>query len=689
MITNFCEKAQKIIAVAESIAFDFGHTSVGSEHLLLSFLKVKDTKVKRILETQNINYEIIKKELLLLFEKKDTLPFYMEYTPSFKEILENAIRNSKKLNEEKASVEILALSMLDQEDSLAKELLEKHQCDFKFLKENLKVTKISPLDNIEELTNLNRAMLKNPTIVYKREKEIELIINTLQRKQKPNVLLVGEPGVGKSALIEYLAYKIASENIDGELKNKVVYELDIPSLVAGTKYRGEFEEKLKKIMKKIKEDTNAIIFIDEIHNIIGAGGAEGAIDASNILKPYLARGELRCIGATTYDEYIKLIEKEKAVERRFQLIKLDEPDTEKTCEILKGIKNEYEKFHGVKISDEICKKIVLLSKKYIVDRHFPDKAIDVLDCGCVLAKKNKIEYLDEKIVIETIEDLYNVEINKNIVKDNLLNELNSKIIGQNNAIEKIMNQISYIEKGLIDDNKPLGVYFFVGPSGVGKTELAKQIAKYYFGSKEAYIKIDMAEFKEPHSISKLIGTPPGYVGHENQTLLVDKLRTHPHSVIILDEIEKAHKDVINIFLNIFDEGYFYDAKKRKIDFTNSIIIMTSNLGFSTEQNNMGFLPVSQTNEEMLKIVNKYFSYEFLNRIDEIICFNNLNKESISKITNEYLNEYHSKFDFEINEESFVEEIANKDEIKKYGARFIKRELKKNLIKLLENKIEVF
>lgn len=689
MITNFCEKAQKIIAVAESIAFDFGHTSVGSEHLLLSFLKVKDSKVKKLLESQNITYEAIKKELLSLFEKKDTLPFYMEYTPSFKEILDNSIKESKKLNEDKVSVEVLAISMINQDDSLAKELLLKHKCDLKFLKENLKVAKVSPLDNIDELTNLNKRMIKEPTFVYEREKELNLICNTLQRKQKPNVLIVGEPGVGKSALIEYLAYKIASGDIIDNLKNKVIYELDIPSIVAGTKYRGEFEEKLKKIIKKIKEDRDAIIFIDEIHNIIGAGGAEGAIDASNILKPYLARGEIHCIGATTQDEYIKLIEKEKAVERRFQLIKLDEPDVDKTIDILKGIKKDYENFHGVHISDEICKKTVLLSKKYVVDRHFPDKAIDVLDCSCVLAKKKNESELNELTVIETIENLYNVEVNKNVIKEKLINDLENKVIGQKDAINKIINQISYIEKGLIDDDKPLGVYMFVGPSGVGKTELAKQMAKYYFGSKESYIKIDMSEFKEAHSISKLIGTPPGYVGYENQTLLVDKIRNHPHSIVILDEIEKAHKDVINVFLNVFDEGYFYDSKKRKIDFTNSIIIMTSNLGANQDLKNVGFIENSNNNEEMLKSINKHFSPEFINRIDEIIYFNKLDKESVCKITKNYLNEYKNKFDFEINEESFVEEIIKKEEINKYGARYIKRELKKNILKLLENKVEVY
>ena len=687
MITNFCEKAQKIIAIAESIAFDFGHSSVGSEHLLLAFLKVKDTKVKRLLENQNIDYDKIKRELLQVFEKKDSLPFYMEYTTSFKEILQDAIKESKKLNEEKVSVEVLANALFSKEDTLSREMLEKYHCDFKYLKDNLKVNKISPLDHVDELTNLNKKIIKNPTIVYSREKELELIVNTLLRRQKPNVLLVGEPGVGKSALVEYLAYKIVKGEVIDELKNKIVYELDIPSIVAGTKYRGEFEEKLKKIVKKIKEEPNAIIFIDEIHNIIGAGGAEGAIDASNILKPYLARGEIYCIGATTYDEYIKIVEKEKAIERRFQLIKLDEPDEVKTIEILKGIKNDYEKFHSIHISDKICEKIVNLSKKYIVDRYFPDKAIDVLDCSSVLAKNKNITDLDEESVIQTIENLYNVEIHKTIVKENLINELSSKVIGQKEAVEKIVNQISYIEKGLIDDNRPLGIFFFAGPSGVGKTELAKQLARYYFGNKEAYIKVDMAEFKESHTISKLIGSPPGYTGHENQTLLIDRIRKNPHSVIILDEIEKAHKDVINIFLNIFDEGYFYDTRKRKIDFTNSIIIMTSNLG-SNLNNNMGFVNDKNNSKDVLKMIKNSFTPEFLNRIDEIICFNNLDENSIKTISNNYLEEYGKKYNFEMDKDSIIDEIISKDDIKMYGARFVKRELKKNIIKRLENKVEV-
>lgn len=688
MITNFCEKAQKIIAVAESIAFDFGHTSVGSEHLLLSFLKVKDTRVKKVLENQGIGYEMVKKELLSIFEKKDSLPFYMEYTPLFKEILENAIEDSKKLNEEKVSVEVLALALFNKEESLAREILNKYNCDFKEINLKLKVNKISPLDNVEELTNINKKMEKNPTIIFERERELELIMNTLLRKQKANVMLVGEPGVGKSALIEYLAYRILKGEVCDELKNKIVYELDIPSIVAGTKYRGEFEEKLKKIIKKIKEEPNAIIFIDEIHNIIGAGGAEGAIDASNILKPSLARGEIKCIGATTYDEYIKLIEKEKAIERRFCLIKLDEPDVNKTIEILKGIKGEYENYHKIDISDDICKKIVGYCKRYISDRYFPDKAIDILDCSCVLARKNNLLSLDENIVIKTIENLYKVEINKSIVKDCLISELNKKIIGQEKAIEKVVKQLSYIEKGLNEENKPLGVYFFAGPSGVGKTELAKQIAKCYFGNEEACIKIDMAEFKEPHSMSKLIGSPPGYVGYDNQTLLIDKIRMHPHSVVLLDEIEKAHRDVLNIFLNVFDEGYFYDSKKRKIDFSNCIIIMTSNLGSDSDSDGIGFVKNFNSVDETNKAISKFFSKEFVNRIDEVICFNYFDKKSSKVLVNKYLNEYYNKFNFEIDKESFIESIVKSEELKKYGARFVKRKLKENVINLLQKEVEV-
>ena len=688
MLSDFSEKAQKIIAVAESIAFDFGHCSVGSEHLLLSFLKVKDNKLKVLLEKQNITYELVKKELLNLFDKKDSLPFYMEYTPAFKDILETSIRESRKLNEDKVGIDVLAAETIKKKDSIAGEILEKYHCDFLHIIEELKISRISALESIDELTNLNRKALQNPVFVYERDDEIERVCNALLRKQKANVMLVGEPGVGKSALVENLAYKITVGDVAEELKEKIIYELDIPSIVAGTKYRGEFEEKLKKIVKKIKCDKNAIIFIDEIHNIVGAGGAEGAIDASNILKPYLARGDFKCIGATTYDEYVEIIEKEKAVARRFQLIKLEEPDVKKCVEILKKVKQEYSKFHEVNISNEVCEFIVNASKKYIVDKFFPDKALDVLDYGCVLAKKQSASDLTRELAIKAVEEIGGVDISGFFERNMLIDRLNSKILGQQSAVEKVVDQIMCVEKGVVDEKGPLSVFLFVGPSGVGKTQLAKELAKIYFGSEDSYIKVDMADFKESHSVSKILGASPGYVGCDSQTLLVDKIRKKPSSIIILDEIEKAHKDVVDLFLNIFDEGYFYDSKKRKVNFSNSIIVMTSNLGCSAENKKIGFLDFSKENEELIKAVDKHFSFEFVNRIDEIVCFNFLDDETSKTIVNNYVEYYQKKFDFEFNKEIFDGCVTKIEDIKKYGARFLKREVKKKIIKVLENRVEV-
>ncbi len=688
MMADFSEKAQKIIAVAESIAFDFGHSSVGSEHLLLSFLKVKENKLKMLLEKQNITYELVKNDLLSLFEKKETLPFYMEYTPVFREILEKSIKESKKIGEDKVSVEVLALETIRKKDSLLCELLERYGCDFECIVENLKVTRVSVLESVEELTNLNKKALQNPVNVYAREEELELVCNTLLRKQKANVMLIGEPGVGKSALIEHLAYKISKGEAPEGLKGKNIYELDVSAVVAGTKYRGEFEEKLKKIVKKIKGDKNAIIFIDEIHNIVGAGGAEGAIDASNILKPYLARGEFKCIGATTYDEYVKIIEKEKAIERRFQVIKLEEPNAEKCSEILKKTKNEYERFHGIEISSDICDMIVELSKKYIVDRFFPDKALDVLDYSCVIAKKNGQFCVDKSVVVKTIEALCGAEINCGMSREKIAKKLNEKILGQSEAIEKVTDQLACIEKGLLEEKGPLAVFLFVGPSGVGKTQLAKELSKLYFGTEESYVKIDMSDFKEVHSVSKILGAAPGYVGFDSQTLLVDKIRKKPSSVVILDEIEKAHKDVLDLFLNVFDEGYFFDAKKRKIDFSNSIIVMTSNLGCGEDSDSVGFVNSSCKNGKILKAINEYFSSEFINRIDEIVYFNYLDVETSKQIINNQIKYYQNKIDFEVGEEEFFVDIVENSDVKKYGARFLKREVKKKMLKVLKNRVEV-
>lgn len=688
MLNKFQEKSQKIIALAESIAFDMGQSSVGTEHLLLSILKTKDCKLKSMLEKQGVNFELIKEEVIALFGKKSTKPFYMEYTVSFKKVLDNAIIASKKKGEDKVSVDILCVCLLEIEDGVANELLIKHLSQIQTIIDDLKkqIKRTSELDNIFDLTNLNQKALKNKPILIHRDNEINLLIEILLRKQKQNAIIIGEPGVGKTALVEYLAHLINIGKVPQHLKEKNIYEIDIASIIAGTKYRGEFEEKLKKILKKVKDDKNAIVFIDEIHNIIGAGGAEGAIDASNIIKPYLSRGDICCIGATTYDEYIKLFEKEKALERRFQVIKLSEPSINDTIDILLAIKESFCKYHNLIISKEVIIELVKLCNQYVFERHFPDKAIDVLDMACVRCKNMSIKELNKDIIIDIIEKNYNVKIeisNKSIALENSLNEI---LLGQEKAINSVCNHIRYIEYGLNDFFRPLGVFLFVGATGVGKTETAKQIAKYYFGSEKKYIKLDMSEYNDSASITKLIGSPPGYVGFEKQSLLVDHIRTNPHSVVVLDEVEKAHRDVLDVFLNVFDEGYFYDANKRKIDFTNSIIIMTSNLGFSEEmfhKNKVGYVNNIIKEDDIMNVISKHFRPEFLNRIDEIIHFENLSDCICKKLINKYIDEYQKMLDIEISREIVENNTLDDKESLRYGARGIRRKVKKEILKQID------
>lgn len=680
MLNKFNEKAQKIIAVSESIAFDLGHISVGSEHLLLSFLKIKDSKLRMILVGYSLTYEKLKDQIITLFGKKDTQPYYMEYTASLKKIMEQSYLEAKKSKEEKVTPDILALSLLNSKENVAIELLRKNNVDISevinLLKKNLK--KQSELDMVDDLVNINQFVSKRKDEIICRDKETIELIECLLRKQKPNALILGDPGVGKTSIVYHLASLINEGKVNEKLKNKVIYELDISNVVAGTKYRGEFEEKLKKILRKVKEDKNAIIFIDEIHNIIGAGGAEGAIDASSILKPLLSRGEIQIIGATTFDEYSKIFEKEKALERRFQIVKLLELSKEKTIKILYHILDSYKSFHNIEIEDNLLEKIVDLTNHYMTSRYFPDKAIDVLDSSFVRARQLNKNKVTKEDVIEVIEQQCKVVINKTNDDLDLYNLLKNNIYGEDEALLKINNDINLIEKGLIDSSRPLGVYMLVGPTGVGKTETAKLIAKYYFGDETRLIKVDMSMFMEPHSVSKLIGAPPGYVGYESQTYLIDEIRKNPHSVVLLDEIEKAHKEVLNIFLNVFDEGYFIDSNKRKIDFRNSLIILTSNLGFSSSTTNkktMGFFSEDASNIEIDKAINRHFKPEFLNRIDDIIYYKPLNYNTSLELANRYLKEYQLTIDYEISNDK-VEDLIKKLDINKYGARGIKRGIKK-------------
>ena len=690
MLNKFHDKAQKVIALSESIAFDLGVSNVSTEHLLMSFLKFKDCKIKQLLENLGITYESIKEEVIDLFGKKNNKPFYMEYSIEYKRILENALILSKKKGEDKVSIDVLSVSLLEDNNCTAIDLLNKRNINIVKIKEEIKsqIKRTSDLDNLFDLTNLNQKALKKQPILVHRENEVNSLIEILLRKQKPNAVIVGLPGVGKTAIVEYLAHLINMNKVPEYLKDKVIYELDISSIIAGTKYRGEFEDKLKKIIKKVKEDKHAIIFIDEIHNIVGAGGAEGAIDASNIIKPYLSRGDICCIGATTYDEYVKLFEKEKALERRFQVVKLQEPTIEQTIDILKALKNSFMSYHNLSISNEILKDLTLMCKQYVFDRHFPDKAIDILDMSCVRCKNNKEKILKKEHIIEVIENNYNVKIETNNKAKVLENKLNEILFGQDNAIKSICNQIRYIELGMNDINRPLGVFLFVGPTGVGKTESAKQIAKHYFGSESKCIKLDMSEYSEAASVTKLIGSPPGYVGYEKQSLLVDHIRNNPYSVVILDEVEKAHRDILDIFLNVFDEGYFYDANKKKIEFSNSIIIMTSNLGFSEDmfhKEKVGYVNNKVNSSDVNKVIERHFRPEFINRIDEVILFESLNKQDCISLVDRYINEYQHKLPIQIDKQEIINNIINDHQVLRYGARGIKRKVKKEILFQLETK----
>ena len=530
MLSKFNEKTQKIIAIAESQAFDFGHASVGSEHLLLALLKVKESKLKTLLNQSHISYEIVKNKIIDLFGTKDLQPFYMEYTPSLKKIMEKSIIEAKKIGNEKVSTDVLSYCLLNEDENVAKEILKQFDVDVDKLKKQIKkdFKKVSELDSIEDLLNLNNFASLNDEPFVEREDELNQLIDVLLRRQKPNAIILGEPGTGKTAIVYELARRMKQGLVPLLLKNKTIYELDLSSVVAGTKYRGEFEEKLKKIVKKVKDDNNAILFIDEIHNMIGAGGAEGAIDASNILKPYLSRGDIQVIGATTYDEYMKIFEKEKALNRRFQVVKIEEANISKTLKILNSVVPIYEKYHSVKIPNYLIEKTVEYCNNYVHDKYFPDKAIDSIDFACVRAKKNNHKEVEEIDVINVIEDLYKVKINKEDKSKIFRKEVSEEIVGQDSAINKIISLIQCMEKGLIEENRPLGVYLFVGPTGVGKTEFAKLLAKSYFGDENKLVKLDMAEFMGKETVSKLIGSPPGFVGYDEPSHLVTFMKKTPH-----------------------------------------------------------------------------------------------------------------------------------------------------------------
>ena len=621
MLTKFNEQAQKAIVIAESIAFDLGHNNVGSEHLLLSLLKMSDAKLKTLLIDYNVDDKKIYDDIVRLFGENDSQPFYMEYSDIVKDVLENAIEMTKVKNKSKVTLNILTISLLQIKESVALELLKKYHVDIEEvlykLNENSELE--SKLDQIQSLVNLNKKVKSEDYNVVGREKEIDMLCAILSKKDKNNALIIGEAGVGKSALVEKLARKINDKQVPKNLEKTLIYELSLASIVAGTKYRGEFEEKLKKIIDKVKEMENVVLFIDEIHNLIGAGGAEGAIDASNILKPYLARRDITIIGATTTEEYYKYFEKDQAMNRRFSVITLKENTKEETIEILTKVKKYYETFHDIEISKESLEYLVENVDRYIKNRTFPDKAIDILDLACVKTKFNQKHIITKETIKQVIEEYTLMKIDEIIDFEQIQGKLKQCIIGQGQAINAICNQLKMPR---VEKTKPEGIFLFAGSSGVGKTKTAKELARIL---NRHIIRLDMTEYKDASSMQKIIGSPPGYVGYDKPSLLLPKLSAHPKSILLLDEIEKAHIDVLNLFLQVLDEGCLEDNQKRKVYFNNTIIIMTSNVGGSNTM--LGFKKQSKP----VTKIETLFSNEFINRIDEVIYFKNLTKQNLKNI----------------------------------------------------------
>jgi len=665
MLTQFHEKAQKAIVIAESIAFDLGHSSVGSEHLLLSLLKIKDGPLSKIMKSYHVDDVMIYEDIIRLFGEKDIQPFYMEYSEVVKKILEDAMNMSEAKNENKVSINTLSLALLMQKESVAVELLNKYHVPFDEVKKELSEEKslLHELDLIHELTNFNKLVQKEERLMIGRDHELEKLFLTLCKKEKNNALLIGKAGVGKTALVEKLALMMNEKKVPYYLKNKAIYELNLSSIVAGTKYRGEFEEKFKKIIDKVIQAKNAILFIDEIHNLIGAGGAEGAIDASNILKPYLARKDLTIIGATTIEEYYKYFEKDQAMNRRFSVIKLNENTVEETKEILRGLKKQYEKYHRIKISEQCIDDIVELCDQYLIQRVFPDKALDVLDLSCVKAGFLKEKNLKKKHIEDVIEDLTGMTLHNELSYDDLQDQLNHEIIGQKQAIEKMVHSLQSLSS-YPHENKPVGVYLLAGGSGIGKTQTAKTLASLL---NRHFMKIDMSEYSEPSSVSKIIGSAPGYVGYDDRSSFLQDVILHPHSVILLDEIEKAHSQVMHLFLQVFDEGYIEDNHHHSISFKDTIIMMTSNVAYH-QKPSVGFKKMS-VSKELLK---EYFSEEFLNRIDEIIPYQSLKTSDLKLILQK-------NSPIKLSEEMMNEILENFDT--RLGARVLLAQLKKYLTRL--------
>jgi ATP-dependent Clp protease ATP-binding subunit ClpC len=771
MNNRFTEKAQNVLAYANENAMDMGHDYVGSEHLLLGLMEETEGLGSQLLSQAGVTTEKIKDQLSKLIsigEPTDIEPRGL--TPRTKRILEMSLMEASRLNTPYIDSEHILLAMLREGESIGVQVLRQLGVDIRRLYSDLVNSLNSRQMQGGEAPSGRKGQKANtPTLdkfgrdltamaaegkideVIGREKEVERVIQILSRRNKNNPCLIGEPGVGKTAIAEGLALKIVKGQVPEFLRDKKIVTLELGSMIAGAKYRGEFEDRLKNAMEEIKKAGNIILFIDEIHTIVGAGAAEGAIDAANILKPTLARGEFRVIGATTLNEYRKYIEKDAALERRFQPVMVDEPSQEEAIQILMGIRDKYEAHHNVKISDEAVTEAVKMSSRYITDRFLPDKAIDLIDeaasrirlhtftappdlkeledkvAALEKEKKAAVNSQDfekaaklrdeEKKVQEELKhqkeewEKQNSTKNLTVTKEdiatiisswtgipvNTINEdekqrvlhldeeIKRRVIGQDMAVEAVAKAIKRSRVGLKDPKRPIGSFIFLGPTGVGKTELSKALSQALFGDDDAMIRIDMSEYMEKHSVSKIIGSPPGYVGYDEGGQLTERLRKKPYSVVLFDEIEKAHPDVFNILLQMLDDGHITDAQGRKIDMKNTVIIMTSNVGARTitDSQKLGFATTEdkeksyeKTKEEVMQELKRTFRPEFLNRIDDIIVFNQLTKDNIRVIAKNLLKEVQKRLaereitvDFT---DSAIDFLTEKGFDPVYGARPLKR-----------------
>ncbi len=778
MFGRFTERAQKVLVYAQEEAQALQHGYVGTEHILLGILKEEGIS-RKLLNNMNVNIETVR-NFIEEYEGRGEINLYnkeIPLTPRTKRLLELSLFEARNLNHNYISPEHILLALIREAEGVAFTILNNLGVDFNKLRKEL----VDSLSGEQSSVNSGSTKKENgeptPTLdqfgrdltdmakegkldpVIGRDKETQRVLEILSRRTKNNPCLIGDPGVGKTAIAEGLAEKIVSCNIPELLKGKRVVTLDLSSMIAGSKYRGEFEERLKKVMEEIRKSGNVILFIDEIHTIIGAGAAEGAIDASNILKPALARGEIQCIGATTIDEYRKYIEKDAALERRFQPIIVGEPTKEEAVLILKGLRDKYEAHHRVKIIDEAINAAVNLSDRYITDRYLPDKAIDLIDEAAAKVRiqnliappdlknleeelekatkqkedsitvqdfekaaklrdkekelKNKLEGLKtnwktkkevstltvgESQIASVVSQWTNIPVEKLTERESqrllkLEEILHQRVVGQDEAVKSISKAVRRARVGLKDPKRPIGSFIFLGPTGVGKTELSKALAEAMFGDENNMIRIDMSEYMEKHTVSRLIGSPPGYVGYEEGGQLTEKVRRNPYSVVLFDEIEKAHPEVFNILLQILEDGRLTDGKGKTINFKNTIIIMTSNVGAATirKQKSMGFTSAKGDEKEsqyekmkdnIMEELKNSFRPEFLNRIDDIIVFHKLEKEDLRQIVKLMLKDVSTRLkdqEIEIGFTDKAQELLTKEGFDlTYGARPLRRAITKTV-----------